>query len=463
MPDSKPLNHIFGGGVGESTIDPIVLAAMLIAILLIFVLQRRYVLIPVLCTIFLVPLGQSVHAIGVHWFVSRIIVLAGLVRAVAVKVASREPLVTDWPNTIDRAFIGCVLLEAVAFILLYRQTEALVNQCGFLIDFLGAYLLVRFLIKDEAAIDLALKCMAFIALGLGACMVWEQMTVQNPFALIGGHLVPDVREGRIRAQGPFHHALTAGTFAATLVPLFFLLWKNTGAKFAAVVGLLGCTVMTFCSQSSTPLLSYTAGLGAICFWPVRKTMRALRWGVLALVLGLHLAMKAPVWFLIARVDLVDGSSSYHRALLVDQFIRHFSDWWLIGTKDAGKWGWDLWDVQNQYVDVGETGGLIALVLFILMIASAYSRIGKARRIVTTQKQQWYFWFLGCALFANLVAFFGVNYYDQLKVSWFALLAMISAATAPVLSVRHPQQAEPEEPAFSMLQEPDTARSTSGLF
>jgi hypothetical protein len=247
------------------------------------------------------------------------------------------------------------------------------------------------------------------------------------------------------------------------MPLFFLLWKNAGAKFAAIVGLLGCTVMTICSQSSTPLLSYMAGLAAICLWPVRKAMRALRWGVLALVLGLQFAMKAPVWFLIARVDLVDGSSSYHRALLVDQFIRHLSDWWLIGTRDAGKWGWDLWDVQNQYVDVGETGGVIALILFILMIAAAYSRIGKARRMVTTQTQQWYVWFLGCALFANLVAFFGVNYYDQVKLSWFALLAMISAATAPVLSVRRPREAELHEPAFSMLLEPDTAGSPSALF
>jgi hypothetical protein len=31
-----------------------------------------------------------------------------------------------------------------------------------------------------------------------------------------------------------------------------------------------------------------------------------------------------------------------------------------------------------------------------------------------------------------VAFFGVNYFDQVKVAWFVLLAMISAATASPL-------------------------------
>jgi hypothetical protein len=462
MPENKPLSHIFGGGVSESTIDPVVLVAMLIAILLIFVLPRRYVLVPVLCAIFLAPAGESVHAVGVHWFVSRIIVLAGLVRAVAGKPGAGKPLITDWLNSIDRAYIACVLCEAVAFTLLYRQTGALIYQCGFIIDALGAYLLLRMLLKDEADIELTLKWMGLIVACIAVCMMVEQMTLHNPFGLIGGKLVPDIREGRVRSQGPFHHALTAGTFAATLVPLFFLLWKNARARFIAILGLLGCTLMTICSQSSTPLLSYVASFIGVCFWPLRKSMRALRWGALVILIGLHLVMKAPVWFLIARVDLVDGSSAYHRALLVDQFIRHFGDWWLMGTKDAGSWGWDLWDVQNQYVEVGETGGLVALILFVLMITLACSRLGNARRMVTTKQQEWYFWFLGCALVSNLVAFFGVNYSDQLQVNWFILLAMIPAATAPVVKASSAPEPELEEQVFPLLQEPATASSPSAF-
>ena len=42
------------------------------------------------------------------------------------------------------------------------------------------------------------------------------------------------------------------------------------------------------------------------------------------------------------------------------------------------------------------------------------------------------WFLGASLFANLVAFFGVNYFDQSRIAWFLLLAMIAAASAPFL-------------------------------
>jgi hypothetical protein len=34
------------------------------------------------------------------------------------------------------------------------------------------------------------------------------------------------------------------------------------------------------------------------------------------------------------------------------------------------------------------------------------------------------------MFSHLVGFFGISYFDQTRVSWFALLAMIMAATAP---------------------------------
>jgi len=241
----------------------------------------------------------------------------------------------------------------------------------------------------------------------------------------------------------------AGSFAATLLPLFLLLWKNGKAKLIAVVGIVGCTVMTITSQSSTPLLAYVAGVLAICLWPIRKNMKILRWGLVIGLLGLAMVMKAPVWFVIAHIDLTGGSSGYHRAELIDQFIRHFFDWWLIGTKDAGTWGYDLWDTQNQYVNVGEAGGVVAFIFFITMIRRCYGRIGNARKVAASRRQdEWFVWFLGAALFAHLVAFFGVNYFDQSVVSWFLLLAIISAVTVPTmakkLTRKEPQQiAEPE--------------------
>ena len=44
------------------------------------------------------------------------------------------------------------------------------------------------------------------------------------------------------------------------------------------------------------------------------------------------------------------------------------------------------------------------------------------------------WFLGAALPTHAVAFWGISYFDQTRVPWFALLTMISAVTAPLLKL-----------------------------
>jgi hypothetical protein len=238
-----------------------------------------------------------------------------------------------------------------------------------------------------------------------------------------------------------------------------MLWKNGRAKVMAAVGVAGCTVMTICSHSSTPLLTYVAGILGVCLWPLRKKMRVLRWSLIGVVLALQVVMKAPFWFIIAHIDLTGGSSGYHRALLIDMFIRHFWDWWLIGTKDFGTWDYDLWDQQNQFVSAGETGGLIALVFFVAVISRSFGYLGKARRVVAGRRREWEVWLLGCALFAIVTGFFGVNFYDQAKIGYLALLSMIMAVAAPILKGRTtgPVVAKPVESEPRSTEQPVGAR------
>jgi hypothetical protein len=423
----------FGGGVAETALSPIVVVVMILAIILILVLPRKYVIVPLILVTFLVPVGQVVVLGGVHLFVCRIIILFGCIRLLVTKMTSQDTIFAGGFNSVDRAFMWCTIIQGVSVILLVMQEDAAVNRVGFLLDFLGGYFLVRFLIQDQEDIMRALKCLAFLSLVLGICMIGEHLTMHNVFGYIGGKAIPDVREGRIRSQGSFSHELLAGAFGATLVPLFLLLWKSGKAKVAAVTGLVGATLLTVTSNSSTSLSTFAAGVFAACLWPLRGKMRRVRWGIVFGLIALQLVMKAPVWFVIAHVDLVGGSSNWHRAAIVDQFIRHFSDWWLLGTKDTSSWGWDMWDTQNEYVSVGQSGGLIAFVFFIAIISRSFGRLGAARKAVAGDRErEWFLWFLGAALFAHVVAFFGVNYFDQTRVAWFILLAMISAVTAPIL-------------------------------
>src|SRR5690348_17378833 len=117
--------------------------------------------------------------------------------------------------------------------------------------------------------------------------------------------------------------------------------------------------------------------------------------------SLQVCMKSPVWFLINRISALTGGTGWHRSELIDQFVRHFGDWWLIGTRDNASWGLDMWDSINAYVNAGVEGGLITFVLFLSLFICAYKMIGRARRRARhDRKNEILIWACGVALFAN---------------------------------------------------------------
>ena len=146
------------------------------------------------------------------------------------------------------------------------------------------------------------------------------------------------------------------------------------------------------------------------------------------MLGLALVMKAPVWFIIARVDFI-GGHGWDRAALIDAAVRHFSDWWLLGTKSNASWGADTWDACNEFVYEATSGGLATFILFVAMLSRAFGMIGKARkRVEGSRQQEWFFWCVGAALYAHVMGFWGIDYFDVIRTWWYIFLAMIPAAT-----------------------------------
>lgn len=431
----QPANFKFGGGPSETIMGLGAAVALLVAIVLVLLLPRKYVIVPVLLGVFLVPEGMVVVLGGVHFTPTRIVALFGCLRLAWVKLSSPDGLFAGRLNSVDNAFALWGIFHASAVILLWRTSEALINQAGFLWSTFGMYFLLRFLIQDEEDIRRVVKLFAIIAAINALGMVYEHYTAKNLFELLIGGVrsIPEVRDGTIRSQGLFQHPILAGTFGATLIALFLWLWKSGKSRIAALTGLVSSATMVLASASSTPVMASGATFLAVCLWPFRKRMRIIRWGIVFSLIALHLVMKAPVWWIIDRVKFV-GGSGYHRALLVDQFVTRFGDWWLLGVKDKGDWGFDMWDTSNQFVAEGETGGLLTFIFFITMISRAFGKIGTARkRMEGDGRQEWMLWLLGAAMFAHVVAFFGVSYWDQMKVAWLALLAIISAASAQAIT------------------------------
>jgi hypothetical protein len=430
----EPQDIRFGGGASSTVLHPLVAIELLIVVILILCLPRKYAIVPLLLMIFLTPRGQVVVLAGIHFTIARILVVTTLVR---LAVSGEWSQVRDRLNSLDRVFSLFAICYLAVFSLQWMQSQALIKSLGDFLDTLGGYFAMRFLIRDREDIVRTIKILALVAIITAPFMCIEQVYRRNIFGLLGGiESTPGVRDGQVRSQGAFAVYITAGVFGGSLIPLLIWLWTERKSRLFVVAGIVACTVMTFTSHSSTPTLAYSFGILGLCFWPFRRRMREFRWGLATVLTGLHLVMKAPVWALIARVDLTGSSSGYQRYELVDTCIRHFWDWWLIGVKDYNTWGFDMWDLSDQYVADAVTGGLVSLVLFIGIISCAFSRLGTARkRVAGDRNHEWLLWCLGATIVSHVAAYFGIGYFDQMQFAWYALLAMISVAVYEAMASR----------------------------
>lgn len=423
----------FGSG-GATNITPEALFLVATAIVLLFVLPRKYVIVPFLIIAIFIPFSQVLVIGGLHFGMIRIVILFAWVRMVGSKLMGSRQSLRLQMNPLDRVVVLWSIASVISFTLLWGSSGAFINRLGFLYNTVGIYFLFRWLIRDLQDVDRTMKTLVFICFVVAIFMWNEQVTGRNMFAIFGG--APQftvVREGYRRAQAAFAHEILAGVFGATLLPLGVGLWSNGGrSKKIALIGILSAVAVSIASGASTALIALAAGIAALCFWPLRRQMRLFRWGVVFVLIALHLVMQAPVWALIGRVGIFGGSSGYHRYMLIDQSIRHFGEWWLLGVRDTSKWGWDMWDTSNFYVETAVTGGMVTLIFFVAVIVCSFQSLGRARKAVEGKlAAEWRCWIFGAALCSHAVAFVGVSYFDQTIVSWYALLAMISVvATAP---------------------------------
>ena len=424
-----PAHLRFGGGAADSAINPLVALWLLIALVLIFALPRGKAIAPFLLAFFTIPIGQVVVLGGFHFTALRVLILAGLVRRATFPKSTLAGKYPGGFSALDWVVVFWSVSAVIALFLEFPQMQAFINCLGVLLDTLGGYLVVRSFIPDGETVRRTIKALAVICTILGVCMINEQISHINIFGLLGGiSREVTVREGTIRSAGSMG-CLYAGAFAGVLVPLFLWLWTGGKSRMAAIFGLAGAIAMVITSNSSTSELAIKGSFVGLGFWPLRKKMRLIRWGLVITLVGLHLAMKAPVWALIARIDLTGSSSGYQRFCLIDMTVKHFSNWWLIGSQDYPNWGWDSWDLCNQFVAVALTGGLLTLIFYIAIFSRGFGAIGNARKRVSGDRQQeWLLWCFGSTLLATVVAHFGINDVAQLYMGLFSLVACISVVT-----------------------------------
>lgn len=422
-----PIPAQAGSHVGGTTeIHPLGVAALGLLSGLAILLPRRFAALPIILLLCFIPASQRLVLATVDFTFIRLLMMV-----VWFRLYMRQEFRPIVWNNLDRAMIAWSLISVLTGTLQGWTLTIFVNRSGIAVDAMMVYFFFRMLIRthrDLVAIGVQFLFCSFV---VAVFFIVENRTSRNLFAMFGG--VPeftDIRDGRLRCQGAFAHAILAGCFWACMIPIYavhaFLSrgWLLAGAGTLAALAIIG-----MCA-SSTPVMALGfGGLAAAAFF-IRGSLRWLRWLVIGWLCIMHFVlMKQPVWHLLARVDVVGGSTGWHRFHLVDKFFTYFPEWWQVGTPGTGHWGPGLQDVTNQYVAEGVYGGIFRLAAFALIILFAFAGVSRSMRLPEAGRAYLMAtWALGTALFMHCMNFIAVSYFEQIVVEWNMLLAIIGSLT-----------------------------------
>jgi len=398
-------------------INTVTLILTLILMVGAMVLPRRYFLLPFILGACFIPADQRMIFLSLDFTPLRLLILAGFIRL----IMRGEEFRLVW-NRFDKLILAWILCGSVIYTLRWLNLSAAINRCGWMFDVYGLYILFRIYIQRWEDTERIVEMFSICSLCLTIFVAMEWSTGRNPCSVLG-IVMPVIREGGYRCQASFPHSIMLGLFFATLFPLFagyslsgkrkWLHWLACGATVFIVIG----------TRSSTPVLTLLiVGGGCMCY-RLRGYAGTAGWILLVMLTGMHLVMTKGVWHLLARVNVIGGSTGWHRFNLIDNAMKHISEWILLGTKSTGHWGYGLEDITNHFILEGVRGGGLTLALFIAVVVMAV-RTTLYLSQNGLKEQQWLCWCLFVAMMGHITAFFGVSYFGQIHMLWYMNLAIV---------------------------------------
>lgn len=410
---------------GTTTVHPLGLSVLIACVIWVLFVKRHYAIIPLLLLIVAIPSAQRIVIISIDFSFLRILILVMLTR-IFLKSENKELRFTRT----DKLVILWMLWGIFAYGALETGLSGLISRSGYMLEAVGAYYIGRVYVRTPDDIKRIVIFLGTISIPIFVFFMIERVTGKNIFSVFGG--VPDItliREGRLRCQGPFSHPIMAGVFWASLLPLYASFWANKSiSTWKLLIYVTSITLIVLNTASSTPIMSIFFGIIGLYLFKHRSLMPFIRWGAIFVLLSLHLVMTKPVWHLLARVNIIGGSTGWHRYHLIDKFFENIDEWWLLGTTSTAHWGAGLGDVTNQYVLEGVRGGVIGMVLFVLILASIFSLLGKKVKSKEDYRASLFYWSAGVMMFMHAMNFMATSYFGQMVAAFFVFAGIVVSLT-----------------------------------
>jgi hypothetical protein len=416
-----------------NAIGILVLCVVLVVVLF---APRRWAVIGIMGGVLFLTQGQSFQVFGFNMFAMRFVELAAFLR-----VMLRREFAFRNLTGIDKLLIFLFAYTMVVFLL--RSEVGQANRIGESIDAYLCYFTFRGLMMGGMEdFRWFLRHFLLLLAPYTACVLIESFLHNNLFSSMGGVVYGDwFRGGRIRCQGSFRNAALLGAVFASFLPIYLGLGFSKIDRKQAIFGLGLCLVIIWASNSGGPASAAAFAVLGWAFWRVRTKMKLVRRAAAAGFIALAIVMKAPVWYIIARVSSITGGAGWHRAHLMDMAFKHLDLWWLCGMpiKDTADWFPYVLsitggaDITNEFLAFGINAGLGALLLFCAILIQAFRKIGQSIAIVRSRDgggggMEPLLWGLGVMLTIHCINWLDITYFDQSYVIWFFDLAVINNVT-----------------------------------
>jgi len=376
-------------------------------------------------------MDQRIELFSMDFTSLRLCILSGLLR-----MFLRNEIQAVRFNRIDVLFIFWMAIGAIIYVLQWADMSSIIYKMGVLFDGFGFYWLFRQMIRKWEDISSVVSVFAILAIVSAPLILLERILKSSPYAFMG-YSQASMHRGRFRCSGPFPHYIMMGLFWTSLLPWFYSFIRMKIKKYfywTAIGSGLFCMVM---SNSSTPLLTLFFMSGFWFLYPYRRYGRQIFFIIAAILMGLHLLMESSVWHLMARVDIFSGSTGWHRYFLFDQFIRHTSEWFFLGTRSTAHWGMGLEDVTNQYVLEAVRGGFLTLCIFLWLNVLCVTVSGQASMTFSVGKKSWLSWGICISVLGHIISFWGVSYFGQIIMIFYLTIVLVAFLQEQISHDRRP--------------------------
>ncbi|WP_424315759.1 hypothetical protein [Haloferula sp.] len=311
---------------------------------------------------------------------------------------------------------------------------------GVVMNIVLIYWFSRIWSSDLPSIMSVVASIAFVLAPIALEMAYEKIAGRNLFGIFGGEGAVFIRDGEIRARGPFRHPILAGTVGATCFPLMIGIWQKH--RVPAIVGIIACITIVIASRSSGPVVSFGVGAGMVAAWRYRHLAGRMAWLSVIGYFVIELLSNRPAYHVVVtRLDFTGSSTAHYRCRVIDVAIENFSEWAIFGTDHTRHWipggigsvvgdGRHM-DITNYYVAMGVMGGFICMMLVIAMMFKAIKGVvdfANDEESGHSLENKFMVWCFGAALFSHAVSAISIAYFDQSQTFFWMTLAVTASVT-----------------------------------